>query len=65
MKQQEQEFKRIYDWILESDMPHKQRKMDGLRTCVRRGIRLQLLDGTLLTDGIAIDPSELENGYWL
>jgi hypothetical protein len=62
-------FDRIADWIQASDLPRQAHKLDGLRRCFRKRLNLDLVqwDGidVLLLDGIAIDPSELENGHWL
>jgi hypothetical protein len=62
-------FDRIAAWIQASDLPRKARKLDGLRRCFHRRLNLDLVQrddlDLLLLDGTAIDPSELENGYWL
>jgi hypothetical protein len=59
-------FERIEEYIRNSDLPRKEQKLDGLRRAHLKGMRLTLTDDdTLLLDGISIDPSELENGYWL
>ena len=61
----EQTFARLVEFIETSDLPNKGRKIDGLRRCYYRNLRLDLMGDMLLLDGIAIDPSELENGHWL
>jgi hypothetical protein len=59
-------FERIAEYIRNSDLSRKEQKLDGLRRAHLKGTRLTLTDDdTLLLDGISIDPSELENGYWL
>jgi hypothetical protein len=62
-------FDRIADWIQASDLPWKAHKLDGLRRCFHKRLNLDLVDwdgiDVLLLDGVAIDPSELENGHWL
>jgi hypothetical protein len=59
------EFQRIEEYIRQGDLPRKDQKLDGLKRALIKKARLMLRDDTLLLDGIAIDPSELENGYWL
>lgn len=58
-------WERIERFIEESDLPRKERKLDGLRRARRRGLTMELLGDVLLLDGTAIDPSELETGHWL
>ncbi|MBX3452501.1 MAG: hypothetical protein KF777_23320 [Planctomycetaceae bacterium] len=58
-------FERIAEFIRTSDLPRKDQKLDGLRRAYIKRHRLDLVGDMLLLDGIAIDPSELENGYWL
>jgi hypothetical protein len=59
-------FERIAEYIRNSDLSRKEQKLDGLRSAFHKGMHLTLTDDdTLLLDGIAIDTSELENGYWL
>jgi hypothetical protein len=59
-------FERIAKYIRSSDLPRKERKLEGLRRAYHKGMNLTLTDDdTLLLDGIAIDTSELENGHWL
>ena len=56
---------RIERFIEASDLPRKQRKLEGVRRARERGLTMGLLGDVLLLDGIAIDPSELETGHWL
>lgn len=59
-------FERIAEYLLRSDVPRKERKLDGLRAAYRKQVPLALTDDDLLLhDGVAIDASELENGHWL
>ena len=59
-------FERIAEYIRRSDLPRKEQKLDGLRRAYHKQMHLTLTDDDmLLLDGIAIDTSELENGYWL
>lgn len=58
-------FNRIAEFIVNSDFPRKQAKLADLRRAYRRGHPLTLAGDTILLGGIAIDPLELENGYWL
>jgi len=58
-------FRRLEEFIQTSDLPNKPQKLDGLRRAYYRRIPLTLVGETMLLDGIAIDPSELENGHWL
>ena len=60
-----QTFERIAEYIQTSDLPRKEQKLDGLRRAYHKRHPLELVGDVLLLDGIAIDPSELENGYWL
>lgn len=63
----ENDYERIARFILESDMPRKEQKLDGLRKCELRGHPLRYNEemDMLLLDGVSIDPAELEDGYWL
>lgn len=65
-------YERIAQYILASDLPRRNEKIDGLRRAALKRIPMALVgdpaggtDAMILVDGIAIDPSELENGYWL
>jgi hypothetical protein len=58
-------YRRIEDYIRESDLPRKPQKLDGLKRAFFAKHPLELRDDVLLLAGIAIDPSELENGNWL
>ena len=65
-------YEHIGEFIIGSDLPRKQQKIDGLRRAALKRIPMALAcdpaggaDDMILVDGIAIDPSELENGYWL
>lgn len=58
-------FRRLEEFIQTSDLTNKPRKLDGLHRAYYRRIPLKLVGETMLLDGIAIDPSELENGNWL
>jgi hypothetical protein len=58
-------FERIAEYIRTSDLPRKEQKLDGLRRAYIKRHPLEMRDDVILLDGIAIDPSELENGYWL
>jgi hypothetical protein len=64
------DYDQIARYIEASDLPRKEQKLDGLRRAALKKIRMALLsdpsgEDIILVDGIAIDPSELENGYWL
>ncbi len=66
------DYERIAQYIAGSDLPRKQQKIDRLRRAALRRIPMTLVCepqtgacDIILVDGIAIDPSELENGYWL
>ncbi|MGC1272643.1 MAG: hypothetical protein WBC44_02965 [Planctomycetaceae bacterium] len=58
-------LERIAEYIRSSDLPRKEQKLDGLRAAYYKRRNLTLVGDVLMHDGIAIDPSELENGYWL
>ncbi|MGD9856114.1 MAG: hypothetical protein AB7U20_14310 [Planctomycetaceae bacterium] len=64
-------YDHIADYIRQSSLPRKQQKLAGLSTCRHRRIPMRLLplaetgESMILVGGIAIDPSELENGHWL
>ena len=65
-------YEQIAEFILGSDLPRKQQKIAGLRRAALKRVPMALVgdpaegkDDMILVDGIAIDPSELENGYWL
>ncbi|RIK73467.1 MAG: hypothetical protein DCC68_24850 [Planctomycetota bacterium] len=57
-------LRRIEDFIRSSHLPRKAEKLSGLLAAFLNGRRLELHDDMILLDGIAIDPSELENGRW-
>jgi hypothetical protein len=57
-------LRRIEDFIRTSDLPRKAEKIDGLLAAFLNGRCLELHGDTICLDGIAIDPSELENGRW-
>ena len=62
---QQNEYERIAQYIADSDLPRKAEKLDGLRRCVLKQVRMQLRGDMILVEGTSIDPSELENGHWL
>jgi len=63
------DYDRIAQYVVESDLPRKRQKIDGLRRAALQRIPMRLVRtedcDMILVDGISIDPSELENGYWL
>lgn len=56
---------RIEEFIRQSDLPRKAQKLEGLKRAYFKKQPLDLRDDVLLLAGISIDPSELEDGYWL
>ena len=69
MKRQN-DYDRVAQYITASDLPRKKQKLDGLRLAAHKRIPMTLVREPyagvmIVVDGIAIDPSELENGHWL
>jgi hypothetical protein len=65
------QYERIANHVRSSDLPRKEMKLAGLRRAETLSIPMALVCDPvsnihmILVDGIAIDTSELENGYWL
>ena len=65
------QYERIANYVRTSDLPRKEIKLAGLRRAEMLGIPMALVCDPvsniymILVDGISIDTSELENGYWL
>ena len=66
---QQGQYQRIARFIDQNNLPCKQQKLGGLKLAAYNEIpmkRVETDDITLiLVDGVAIDTSELETGYWL
>jgi hypothetical protein len=58
-------FALIEAFLRETNLPNINRKLDGLRRAFSKRQLLSLDGESICRDGIAIDLSELENGYWL
>ena len=70
-KRMEDAYDTVARYIEASNLPGKPNKLEGVSIARAKGIPLALVDDPaggeplILVDGIAIDPSELETGYWL
>lgn len=65
------DYDAVIRYIETSDLPRKPNKIEGVSIARAKGIPMSLADAPalgeplILVEGIAIDPSELENGHWL